>query len=172
MSGPIRKQTQSDFAARVRRVDPRRAATGARCARGPVGRCRLCWALLGFAWIATILAVAQRRDAIEASLAAGTLGPGIQDAVMGGLAVLLGLTSLALAVHFVRALFRTGGARTSRPILAGALAALALAQVPAGILEAGAARLFPASRDLAASVAARASALGLDLGALAQVIPG
>ena len=173
MSRRIRKQTRGDFDTRVRRVDPFYAATGASRRPGTLVKCRLCWALLGFAWVTTAIAVAQRPDQLKASLAAGSLPPEMQHAVMSGLAILLCLSAVGLAVHLVRAAFRrTRGAQTSRPILAGGLAALMVAHAPAGVVEASLAQMVPASQDLVQSVAAKASALGLNFGALADVIPG
>ena len=142
----IRKQTQTDFEDRVRRLDPdfarhghRPAGAGTKARPSPVGG-----SLLGFGWVYVAASVARNREYLQDSLGQGSLSAQSQTLVMAGLAAMLVLSALAILVHLGRVLLRGRGRRgNSGAILTGAAAALTLAYTPPSVMEVGLGLLDP-----------------------------
>ncbi|ETX29111.1 hypothetical protein [Roseivivax isoporae] len=135
----IRKQTKADFSARVMRIDPYYATHGKTWSDDrPKQRMPILSIGLGFGWLYLVAAVARNHDHVRTSLASGALPQHLHGWVMGGLSALLAISAVMVSLHLLRFALRPRGARgNSGPILAGGLAALALAYTPPSVVEAG-----------------------------------
>ncbi|CUH77630.1 hypothetical protein [Tropicibacter naphthalenivorans] len=139
MAHLIRKQTHTDFRRRVKTVDPRFYRWGERgtvrdlTPQRPVGS-----ALMGFGWAYLVISVSNNRDHIAASLKQGNLPAQYHDWIFAGLAVLLAVSGVMLALHVFRYLFKNGGKRkNSGGLLIGALGALVLIYTPSTVWTTG-----------------------------------
>ncbi len=171
----IRKQTQADFDARVRRLDPHYARTGrsrpSLAAETRADRPALA-VLGGFTWIFVAVSISRNRETLRESLAAGTLNADMQWAVMAGLAAMLAATAVMLLVHALRFVARRKGKRgASGPLLIGAIAALALSHTPPSVVSAGIEMIDPNSRALLRTANKTVKDnMGVDLGSVRFVV--
>lgn len=134
----FRKQTHDDFTARLHRLSSQHGVsptTGHGSARDQHPYLMM---MTGFLWAYFMFSVARKRDHIEISLAQGSLPERYDDYVVYGLAALLTISAVMLALHLLRFLIARRGARRGTPsgrLLVGALAAATLVYTPAGVYE-------------------------------------
>ena len=147
MSRPVRKQTHSDYSARVYRVNQTFHARNRDRRRD---RPFAFW-VMGFAWCYIVLTMATRNEEILASLKAGSLPPELHNLVLSGMAVLIGISCVLLLFHIARIAIRRPERRNSTSLVFGALVALGLMLTPASVFQAGYAALEKNTRGLVTS---------------------
>ena len=163
----VRKMTNADFEARIRRIDPEFARYGAsdaskvaRTSKRPIVS-----GIAGFLWAGVVIAVAQNQQTIEASLLQGSLPREYHVYVFGALAALLAVSGVMVMMHLLRMVSRRGSARSnSAGILVGIVAATVMSMIPSQTYVAGLGLLNENSRNVIASAgtSVRATA-GLDI---------
>lgn len=162
----FRKMTQDDFQTRIRRVDPgyvqavqrQEPATRAGSSRPVLSL------LIGFGWAFVCLAIARNRDVIETSLLRGKLDAQYHAYIFYGLAALLAISAVMLAMHLLRYVFTCkGGTRkgNSGGLLFGAMLAAGVVYTPDSVFEAAFGLLDTNSRSL---IVAAADKMPVDLG--------
>ncbi len=167
----IRKQTKSDFTARLRRVEPGLAGRGPGAADTTIRR-PVFWSLAGFGWCYIVISIASRRDQIRDSLTQGSLSVQTHEAILGGLAALLAVSGVMLGLHLLRILGKVGARKSnSGNLLFGVLAAATLVHTPPGVFQAGFGVLDTKSRSilLAAHASVKQSVGSIDWGGAVMV---
>ncbi|MBV6636194.1 MAG: hypothetical protein KI788_09845, partial [Mameliella sp.] len=106
----FRKQDQSDFSRRVRRIDPEAQAQGAATRRRTQPK-MLTAGLTGFGAAYAISAIATNRDRIELALRQEGLAPDTQHLVLSALTAALAATLVMLTFQVIRAALTAGVAR-------------------------------------------------------------
>ncbi|MDO6587876.1 hypothetical protein Q4543_20390 [Salipiger sp. 1_MG-2023] len=167
----FRKMTQDDFQARIKRVDPCyvQASRRPEATTPPAPSRPFVSLLLGFGWAFVCLSVARNRDSIETSLLRGKLDTQYHDYIFYGLAALLAISAVMLAMHLLRYLFAcTRGATkgNSGGLLFGAMLAAGFVYTPDSVFEAAFGLLDTNSRSL---IVAAADKMPVDLGNIAFV---
>lgn len=167
----FRKMTRQDFNSRVSRVDPYYSkGNGSNADVLNAGQSRPFLSLLmGFGWAYVCLAVARNREFIEQSLLHGKLAPEHHAYVFYGLAAMLAMSAVMLAIHFVRYTFtdkRSATKGNSGGLLFGAMIAAGIVYTPASVYEAAFGLLDDNSRSL---IVAAADAVPVDFGSVAFV---
>ncbi|EIE52322.1 hypothetical protein AL036_04740 [Salipiger aestuarii] len=163
--------TRQDFNSRVKRIDPYYASgnsSNASVLNADTARPFL-WLLVGFGWAYVCLAVARNRDVIEHSLLQGRLAHEHHAYVFYGLAAMLGISAVMLAIHFVRYTFtdkRSATKGNSGGLLFGAMIAAGIVYTPASVFEAAFGLLDDNSRSL---IVAATEAVPVDFGSVAFV---
>lgn len=167
----FRKMTQQDFQSRVKRIDPyyaRGSQSNAAILNSGTSR-PFVSLLMGFGWGYVCLAIARNRTAVEDSLLRGNLDEQYHDYVFYGLAAMLAISAVMLAIHFVRYTFtdkRSATKGNSGGLLFGAMLAAGLVYAPASLFEAAFGLLDDNSRSL---IVAAAEAVPAGLGNVAFV---
>lgn len=167
------KQTQGDFQARLKRVDPAFARHGhAAYAKNETPTRPVFWTLAGFGWFYLVISVARNKSYIRDSLAQGSLPSHYHDAIFAALAAILAVSAVILILHIVSFFAKRGPKRSnSRGILIGALAAGALVYTPPSVLQTGFGMLDPNAQSLllAAHSGVKKSVPGVDWDNIALV---
>ncbi|APX24209.1 MAG: hypothetical protein CML50_15465 [Rhodobacteraceae bacterium] len=134
----FRKMTHDDFTARLHRLSAQNGATPANNHGTAQVQHPYLMMMAGFIWAYFMFSVARKRDHIEISLRQGDLPERYHDYVIYGLAALLAVSAVMLALHLVRFLIARRRARRGTPsgrLLVGAIAAAALFYTPASVYE-------------------------------------
>ncbi len=143
----FRKQTKSDFTARLQRIDPVQGARNN--AADKTSRRPVFWTLTGFGWCYLVLCIASRKEHIRESLLQGSMPAQSHDMILAGLAALLAVSGVMLGIHLLRYVTKRGAVRAnSGNLLFGALAAVTLIYTPPSVFEAGFGMLDANSRSI------------------------
>ena len=165
MMRTFRKQNHQDFRNRIKRVDPvfyrwgERGAIADATPHRPFGSL-----LMGFGWAYLVISVSNNRAVLESSLRQGSLPEQYHDMIFMGLAALLAMSLVMLAIHLFRFFAgRKGGKRrNSGALLTGVMGALMLIYTPASVWQTGFGMMDGNSRSFVMAASATMS----------EVIPG
>ncbi|GGF72725.1 hypothetical protein SAMN05216376_101580 [Mameliella alba] len=150
----FRKQDQSDFSRRVRRIDPEAQAQGAATRRRAQPK-MLTAGLTGFGAAYAISAIATNRDRIELALRQEGLAPDTQHLVLSALTAALAATLVMLTFQVMRAALTAGVARKNgRAYFLGAIVAFGLFYTPDFVWQLGFDLLDGRSQNVLASAGA------------------
>lgn len=154
MKRNVRKLGKQDFQERLQRVDGHFAKHGyaQTIVRNRNERPYL-WTIIGFIWIFFVVSIAENRAYLETSLAQGSLPAAFRDYVFYALTGLVVISVVALGFHLLRFLFKKPDFRgASGSLLAGALGAVMLTQLPPALLQDSANAVFGTGQVLAGMV--------------------
>lgn len=173
MRGTFKTRNHGDFRRRVKRVDPVFYRWGERgSARDTTVKRPFGAVLLGFFWAYLVISVGRNRATLEQSLGQGSLSADVQSWIMAGLAALLAVSVVMLALHLFRYFVQNGGKKhNSGALLVGVLGALVLVYTPASVWNTGFGMLDDNSRNLllTASSTVEDALPGVDFGSVAFV---
>ena len=169
----FRKQTQTDFRNRVKRIDPAFAGHGLFTPGKDTTPARpVVWTAVGFAWCYLVIGISNNKEQIRESLLQGNLQGHHHDLIMAALGGMLAISGVMFLVHLVRFFMKEGAKRTnSRGLVAGAIVAAAVVYTPANVVSAGIGLLDQNSQSLlqAAHSTVKSSVPGVDWQQIALV---